>query len=146
MSNAESMTKCECCRQRSAEFSLSAGDSGHYSFSAIRDLPDFLLENPVVPNVLGTAYEVIVLDGKQVVTGVGGVIGDVWDGDWSGAVENLGQAGEGAIRVPVDIAVGIGRTVVDTSVEVGGVILDGAEAIGDGIQDGLSTVGGWIGL
>ncbi len=108
--------------------------------------PDFLLENPVVPNVLGAAYEVVILDGGQVVTGVGGAIGDIWNGDFGGAIDNLGQAGQGAARIPIDIAVGIGRTAVDTSVEVGGLILDGAGAVAGGIEDGLSTVGGWLGF
>jgi len=39
------MTKASAVVNAVAEFPLSAGDSGHYSFSVVRDLPDFLLEN-----------------------------------------------------------------------------------------------------
>jgi hypothetical protein len=45
MSNAESMTKYECCPQRTRRAPAIRWDSGHYTFSVVRDLPDFLLEN-----------------------------------------------------------------------------------------------------
>jgi hypothetical protein len=49
MSNAESMTEYECCsvrcRQRSRRAPVIHWDSSHYSFSVVRDSPDFLLEN-----------------------------------------------------------------------------------------------------
>lgn len=96
--------------------------------------PDFLLENPVVPGVLGTVVDVG-LDAKQIYSGVTSGVGNLFDGDLAGFTDGMGEAAGGIARIPIDVVTGLGNTTIET-----------VDAIGNTINDGLQEVGSWLGL
>lgn len=86
--------------------------------------PDFVLENPIIHGALGTVWDVAVLDGKQVLTGIGQSAGALVDGNWRAFGQGMQQALDGVARVPVDIGTGVVRTIGDTMQETGGVVVN----------------------
>jgi hypothetical protein len=82
--------------------------------------PDILMENPMVRGALGTVWDVG-LDARQVYTGVKQSVGELWDGNWRGFGEGMGNALTGVARVPFDVGAGVVRTVGETAQEAGAV-------------------------
>lgn len=83
--------------------------------------PDILVENPLVRGTLGTVWDVG-LDARQVVTGVKQGVGELFEGNWRGFGQGMGNALEGVARVPVDVGAGVVRTVGETAQEVGAAV------------------------
>lgn len=91
--------------------------------------PDFLLENPVVPGVVGTVVDVG-LDGLNAGKGVVKGVGDLFSGDFAGFGKNMDSAAKNIARIPGDAVVGLTNTAVDTVSAAGKAIAGGIKSIG----------------
>ena len=91
--------------------------------------PDFLLENPVVPGVVGTVVDVG-LDGLNAGKGVVKGVGDLFSGDFAGFGNNMDNAAKNIARIPGDAVVGLTNTAVDTVSAAGKAIAGGIKSIG----------------